>query len=201
MALDFPNSPTVGQIFPASNGTDYRWDGVAWRTVAGGAGAPVSWNSVTSKPSSFPPAPHQHPPSDVQGLVDLLAAKLGSADPVQLTALRTTPGLFAGYYLRSKGDGTIELVPPATVASPYATGPTPPSDPVAKPFWFDSNSGQLMVWYDDGNSAQWVSSSPSGNVEPAPTPTPTPTPPTTGAVADRNVEAVLGRDGTTVESR
>jgi hypothetical protein len=40
MALDFPNAPTVGQIFPAPNSVNYQWDGVLWRAV-GGALAPV----------------------------------------------------------------------------------------------------------------------------------------------------------------
>jgi hypothetical protein len=33
MAFDFPNSPTVGQIFQPSTGMPtYRWDGVRWTT-------------------------------------------------------------------------------------------------------------------------------------------------------------------------
>lgn len=36
MALDFPNSPTVGQLFPTSPapGTpQFRWDGTAWSSA------------------------------------------------------------------------------------------------------------------------------------------------------------------------
>ena len=33
---------------------------------------------------------------------------------------------------------------------------TPPANPQVGQEWFDSVSGQLYVWYDDGNSSQWV---------------------------------------------
>ena len=33
MALDFPNTPTVNQIFTASNGVSYVWDGSSWNAA------------------------------------------------------------------------------------------------------------------------------------------------------------------------
>lgn len=33
---------------------------------------------------------------------------------------------------------------------------SPPVNPNKGQFWFDPNGLQLYVWYDDGNSAQWV---------------------------------------------
>src|SRR5215475_12864381 len=38
-ALDFPNSPTLNQLYAAPNGTTYKWDGVAW--IVGAAGPPT----------------------------------------------------------------------------------------------------------------------------------------------------------------
>jgi hypothetical protein len=41
MALDFPNTPTTGQIFVAPSGVSYQWDGTLWKTVSmtgGGTG-------------------------------------------------------------------------------------------------------------------------------------------------------------------
>jgi len=32
MAIDMPNSPTLGQIYLAPNGINYEWDGVKWVT-------------------------------------------------------------------------------------------------------------------------------------------------------------------------
>jgi hypothetical protein len=33
---------------------------------------------------------------------------------------------------------------------------TPPANPVVGQFWWESDSGQLFVWYNDGTSSQWV---------------------------------------------
>jgi len=38
-------------------------------------------------------------------------------------------------------------------------GPNPPSNPISGTLWWDSVSGQLFTYYDDGQSAQWVESS------------------------------------------
>ena len=33
---------------------------------------------------------------------------------------------------------------------------TPPLDPVQGMLWYESDSGNTFIWYDDGSSAQWV---------------------------------------------
>ena len=38
-------------------------------------------------------------------------------------------------------------------------GPTPPLNPVAGTFWWDTISGQLFTYYVDDNSEQWVEAS------------------------------------------
>ena len=82
--LDFPNTPTTGQLFSAPNGAVYRWDGAAWVVEAlpnvgpsGPAGGDldgtypnpilrdqsvtnfkivsVSWDKITSAPDEFFP--------------------------------------------------------------------------------------------------------------------------------------------------
>jgi hypothetical protein len=45
-ALDFPNSPSVGQIFTDTAGTQWKWDGVKW--VPAGAGGAGTVTSVTA---------------------------------------------------------------------------------------------------------------------------------------------------------
>jgi hypothetical protein len=35
-------------------------------------------------------------------------------------------------------------------------GPTPPANPLVGALWWDSISGQLFIFYDDGNTKQWV---------------------------------------------
>jgi microcystin-dependent protein len=41
-------------------------------------------------------------------------------------------------------------------------GDYPSPDPIAEPLWWNSTDGRLYVFYDDGNSQQWVSVSGSG---------------------------------------
>ncbi len=41
-------------------------------------------------------------------------------------------------------------------ASGLVVGATPPTDTAKFPMWWDTTSGTLFIWYDDGNSAQWV---------------------------------------------
>jgi hypothetical protein len=44
--------------------------------------------------------------------------------------------------------------------------PTAPASPVSGQLWWDTNDGQLYVYYNDGNSAQWVAAStvPAGGI-------------------------------------
>lgn len=35
-------------------------------------------------------------------------------------------------------------------------GDNPPASPAAGQLWWESDSGQMFIWYDDGNSTQWV---------------------------------------------
>jgi hypothetical protein len=51
------------------------------------------------------------------------------------------------------GVGWNAVVP----APPQATtADTPPSGPIDGQFWWKSSTGQFFIWYDDGNSQQWV---------------------------------------------
>jgi hypothetical protein len=52
--IDFPNSPTVNDVFTAGN-SSYRWTGTAW--VSNNLGE-IEWDDVTDKPTSFTPSPH-----------------------------------------------------------------------------------------------------------------------------------------------
>jgi hypothetical protein len=47
MAIDFPNSPTSGQVFIAANGTSWQWNGTAW--VAAGLSPAV----ITGAPNKL----------------------------------------------------------------------------------------------------------------------------------------------------
>jgi hypothetical protein len=49
-------------------------------------------------------------------------------------------------------DGIIKGIEDAGTA----VGTSPPANPTQGQQWWDANGGQLYIWYDDGNSAQWV---------------------------------------------
>ena len=56
-------------------------------------------------------------------------------------------------------DGTTVTISSGDVisaAGAVAVSAIAPSSPVAGSLWFDTNGGQMYVWYDDGNSQQWV---------------------------------------------
>ena len=52
-AIDFPASPTVGQLFTAGNGVTYKWSGVMWLPIGG-----ASMLSIGDTP---PPSPGNGP--------------------------------------------------------------------------------------------------------------------------------------------
>src|ERR1700741_4862991 len=45
--------------------------------------------------------------------------------------------------------------------APFIISATAPPDPAPNQLWWDSTSGRLFVWFDDGTSPQWVVASPS----------------------------------------
>src|SRR5215475_103735 len=45
MAIDFPNTPAVGQIFVAPNGVSYQWNGTLWLQVSMTGGGTASFAS------------------------------------------------------------------------------------------------------------------------------------------------------------
>jgi hypothetical protein len=59
--IDFPNSPTVGDLFTAGS-VSYRWTGVVW--ISNNLGS-IDWDDVTDKPATFPPSAHTHVIADI----------------------------------------------------------------------------------------------------------------------------------------
>jgi hypothetical protein len=60
------------------------------------------------------------------------------------------------------GDDSTRIATTAFVAATIASGSSttvsssPPASPSPGDGWFDSNSAELYIWFDDGTSAQWV---------------------------------------------
>ncbi len=113
----FSGTPTAPTAAPATNTTQLATTAFVQDALAGvGAGDmmksvydtttngkvdvaetadAVAWSGVTGKPSSFTPATHNHPTSEVTGLEAALAAKAPLASPA-LTGTPTAPTATAG---------------------------------------------------------------------------------------------------------
>jgi hypothetical protein len=67
----------------------------------------------------------------------------------------------------SPGDNTTKVATTAFVAAAIASGAsisvgtTPPGSPNANQLWWSSEAGQMFIYYNDGNSSQWVPASPA----------------------------------------
>jgi hypothetical protein len=60
-----------------------------------------------------------------------------------------------------RGPAPAPFDAPVTTVSPKVTiGTYPPSTPAIGDFWFNSFNGFLFIWYDDGNTIQWVVTAP-----------------------------------------
>ena len=69
--LTIPAGGTIGQVIGKTA------DGYGWITVSGGVS---SWNDLTDKPLTFPPATHTHAIGDVTGLENKLSEKISSVN-------------------------------------------------------------------------------------------------------------------------
>jgi hypothetical protein len=173
MAVNFPDSPTLDQIF-VDGSKSWRWDGIKWGPAysealdyygditaviagtglnGGGTDGDVTLNLTT-------------PVAIVNGGTGATSAS------VALTNLGGAPinsPIFTGdprAPTPAPGDNDTSIATTAFVKSVIGSGSgtssvivvsdTPPSAPVQGTGWWDSIDAQLYIWYDDGNSTQWV---------------------------------------------
>lgn len=79
-SIDFPNSPTVNDLFTAGTAS-YRWTGVAWVSNILGSIAwtdviykptefASTWTLVADKPTEFAPSAHTHVMADITDYVE-----------------------------------------------------------------------------------------------------------------------------------
>jgi hypothetical protein len=141
-----PTAPTVGQFWWRNDpdGTLYVYydDGnsqqfvPATPTVKGDPG-PAGADSTVPGPAG-PPGP--------QGATGATGAQgpIGTTGPAGPTGATGAPG--------PQG--------PAGPATYAAIGTTAPATPAVGQLWWRSDTGRLMLWYDDGTSQQWVPANP-----------------------------------------
>ena len=123
-------------------------------TLAGTAS--LGWSQLTGVPTTFAPSAHVHPQSDVTNLVSDLALKAPLASPA-LTGTPTAPT--AAALTNTTQLATTAFVTTAIAGAGSATsiGETPPATPNVGQQWWHSGIARMFIWYNDGNTSQWVS--------------------------------------------
>jgi len=175
-AFDFPNSPSLNDTH-TENGVIWKWNGYAWDRVpsSGPQGAPGPTGPTGPNGPSGPSGPPGTPGSGGDD------GPPGPDGPPGADGPPGPPGT----------GGTVGPPGPDGPAGPPGAGgpPGPPGvagldigvDPPTGPsthgdMWWESDTGDLHVYYNDGNSSQWVavSQGPAGPEGP-------PGPPGTGS--------------------
>ena len=87
----------------------------------------------------------------------------------------------AGQVLSTDGAGVLSWSAGGGGGASVTTSDTAPATPTDGDLWYDSANGRMYVYYDDGNTSQWVDASPQGLLSIAAGDTP-PSAPTPGTV-------------------
>jgi len=144
MSFNFPDAPSVGDVFPP-----YEWDGEKWFLQK----KPGTGNAIVTVSDTPPLAP-----LDSQfwwcSLTGVLYFRFNDGSSSQWVV--AAPGEKG-----DKGNQGIQGIqgiqgpigPPMTV---YISD-TPPASPLDNTLWYESDSGLLSLRYRDDDSSQWIS--------------------------------------------
>ena len=166
MAIDFPNSPNTGDVH-SDGGASWRWSGYAWRRIPdpGAKGEPgeKGQKGEIGSTGSQGDKGEKGAPSTVAGPQGQKgeAGDKGATGANGDKGAKGEPSTVAG----DKGDKGDKGVTGAGTkgekgaGSSVTIGTSPPTSPTpaAGDMWWDSDDADLHVYYNDGNSAQWVS--------------------------------------------
>ena len=169
MAIDFPNSPNTGDTH-SDGGAVWKWNGYAWRRVPdpGAKGEPGAKGDKGQKgevgltgsqgnkgekgaPSTVAGAKGQKGDIGFTGSDGATGDKGAKGEPSTVAGDKGDKGDKGGTGAGTKGE--------KGAGSSVTIGVSPPTSPTPAPgdMWWDSDDADLHVYYNDGNSAQWVS--------------------------------------------
>ena len=166
MAVNFPNSPSTGDTHSEGGGV-WKWTGYAWRRVPdpGAKGEPgeKGQKGEIGSTGSQGDKGDKGAPSTVAGDKGQKGevGATGSTGSAGDKGAKGEPSTVAG----DKGDkGELGNTGTGTkgekgAGSSVTIGVSPPTSPTPVPgdMWWDSDDADLHVYYNDGNTSQWVS--------------------------------------------
>ena len=141
MAINFPNSPVLNDTY-SYGGNTWQWDG-------------ESWTSLGLSPTSGPQGPQGPAGTGTsltiqdEGVTQTTNASsinfVGSGVTASNTGNAVTVTIAGGG--GGSGNGNANL----SVTTTAPSSPRPNQD-----FWFNSDTGKLKIYYNDGSSSQWI---------------------------------------------
>jgi len=149
VARDLLGVPVFSSLASYTTGNPINYNGrlyIANTSVPAGAFNPAQWTQVSGGGGGG-------------GATVVISATAPASPAVGTLWWDTVGGQMYIWY----DDGTsqqwivVTNQAPAIAPSGAYVSPTAPSVPSVGQFWWDTVSGQLFIWYDDGTSQQWVS--------------------------------------------
>lgn len=123
----------------------------------GGEGSPATWGTLSGKPSTFPPASHQHAVGDVPGLQNVLDSKADASALAAKADASALAGKADASALAAKLDRTHTM--------PSADPATPPALKIVQNNDVDDVSAELMQVFYQAVKTFWMNEGGNPRVE------------------------------------
>jgi hypothetical protein len=144
MAINFPSSPAVGEQYVYA-GITYQFTSQGVWVVSGGGTGPTGPFGEGATGPTGPAGVGSTGPTGMTGAGGI--GPTGWTGPTGMTGASSTGPTGPVGATGSGGGGG---------GAATSIGDSPPSTPTAGQLWWESDGGNLYIWYDDGTSSQWV---------------------------------------------